>query len=168
MNSDKRLEIQNKRLLERIQILQTVLKQKSRRELEARSNLENLLQVNLDLHTSVEPVLFKGLSIIICAYNIPKQIKRTLASCIPQYQKAVPGSIEVIIVDNGSSIPIDIKSIQHRYPLVRKVIRVDGQPSPVFGLNQGIKQAKYDHIAVMIDGAHIPVSYTHLTLPTKA
>lgn len=97
---------------------------------------------------------FDGLTIIIAAYNMKPQLERTLVSCSPGYQNAPPAEIEVIIVDNGSDIPLDIKDFG-RFPRVTKVIRVDGKPSPVFGLNQAIGEASFSNIALMIDGAHL-------------
>ncbi len=84
---------------------------------------------------------------------MPLQLERTLVSCSPEYQQADPGEIEIIVVDNGSDVPLSIEDLQLNN--VSKVIRIDGKPSPVFGLNEGIKQAKFSNIAIMIDGAHM-------------
>jgi len=100
------------------------------------------------------PYKFGGLSIIIAYYNIPKQIERTLISCSENYQNAPGNEIEVIIADNGSTEPLP-EGLKKRFPVISKILRTDGQPSPVFALNAAIKHAKYDTIAMMIDGAHI-------------
>lgn len=98
---------------------------------------------------------FEGISIVICAYNIPKQLVRTLKSCRPLYQSINRKELEVIIIDNGSKPRIRIEDLKQDFGFVSQVIRVDDHPSPVFGLNMGIKAAKFDLIGVMIDGAHI-------------
>lgn len=100
------------------------------------------------------PFPFDGLTFIIAYYNIPRQIVRTLTSCSPKYQKAADRNIEVIIADNGSTEPLP-DDIQEQFPFVSKVIRTDGKPSPVFALNAAIKEAKYNTIGLIIDGAHI-------------
>ncbi|MEM1036771.1 MAG: hypothetical protein AAGI14_08445 [Pseudomonadota bacterium] len=87
-------------------------------------------------------------------YDIPDQIERTLKSCAPEYQNMDDDQIEVIIIDNGSNIPMH-DGIQERYPFVSKIIRVEGKPSPVFGLNQAIGEARFPIVAMMIDGAHM-------------
>jgi glycosyltransferase involved in cell wall biosynthesis len=52
------------------------------------------------------------LSIIICVYNMAREAPRTILSALPPYQKHVDGSeYEVIVVDNGSSQPIDAEFI---------------------------------------------------------
>lgn len=100
------------------------------------------------------PFKFDGLTIIVAYYNIPKHIERTLTSCSPHYQKAPKNKIEVIIADNGSDKPLP-RNIRKKFPFVSKVIRTQGKPSPVFALNDAIKHAKFNTIALMIDGAHI-------------
>ena len=101
-----------------------------------------------------EKAEFDGISFIIVAYNIPNQLQRTLMSCAPFYQNFEPGELEVIIIDNGSDVPLE-KSDFQKFPRVTKVIRVEGHPSPVVGLNRGIEAAKFSNVALMIDGAHM-------------
>jgi len=100
------------------------------------------------------PFPFDGITFIIAYYNIPRQIERTLISCSPVYQKSGPNKIEVIIADNGSTQPLPA-DIKEKYPFVSKIIRTEGKPSPVFALNSAIKEAKFNTIGLIIDGAHI-------------
>ena len=100
------------------------------------------------------PHKFTGLSIIIAYYDIPRQIERTLISCSPEYQNAPADQIEVIIADNGSNEPLP-KGLKKKFPFISKILRTDGKPSPVFALNEAIGHAKFNTIAMMIDGAHI-------------
>lgn len=98
--------------------------------------------------------VFHGLSFVIAYYDIPQQIERTLISCSPEYQGVAEGDIEVILLDNGSNDPLP-EDLQDRFPFVSQILRVDGHPSPVHALNLGIKAARFEMIAVMIDGAHM-------------
>ncbi|MEM7239780.1 MAG: glycosyltransferase family 2 protein, partial [Pseudomonadota bacterium] len=100
------------------------------------------------------PATFAGFTFVIAYYDIPQQIERTLQSCSPRYQGMADGEIEVIIVDNGSSDPLP-GDLQERFPHVTRILRVDGQPSPVFALNEGIRAARFEMIGLMIDGAHM-------------
>jgi len=97
---------------------------------------------------------FDGLSIILAYFDIPEQIERTLVSCSPAYQGADSGQIEVIVVDNGSPQPFP-QLLRKDYPVISKVVRVDGRPSPVTALNQAVAEARFSNVAFMIDGAHI-------------
>jgi len=95
-----------------------------------------------------------GISFIVAYYDIPDQLERTLISCSPGYQDVPADQLEVIIADNGSPTAPH-ERLQERHPFVSKVVRKEGQPSPVFALNDAIQQARFSMIAIMIDGAHI-------------
>ncbi len=97
---------------------------------------------------------FDGITFIIAAYNMERQLVRTLKSLTPYYQEAEPQELEIIIVDNGSTPPLTHAQFRD-FPRVTKVLRVDGKPSPVFGLNQAIEHAQFSNVALMIDGAHM-------------
>lgn len=106
------------------------------------------------LPETVPPKEFDGITFIVAAYNMERQLKRTLQSLTPQYQKALPRELEIIVVDNGSEVPLAMEAFR-RFPRVTKIIRVEGKPSPVFGLNQAVQEASFSNIALMIDGAHL-------------
>lgn len=97
---------------------------------------------------------FGGISFIVVAYNMEPQLRRTLTSLSPEYQGVGPEDIEVIIVDNGSSPPLG-DDLRREFPFISAIMRVEGHPSPVFGLNQGIAKATREWVGLMIDGAHI-------------
>ncbi|MBN2343270.1 MAG: glycosyltransferase [Deltaproteobacteria bacterium] len=108
----------------------------------------------LENPTEIKKRTFDGLTFVIVAFNMLEQLKRTLTSCSSDYQQAAVDEIEIIIVDNGSDIPLRIEDFS-QYPNVSKVIRMNDKPSPVFGLNEGIRQAEFSNVALMIDGAHL-------------
>ncbi|MEL7278767.1 MAG: glycosyltransferase [Pseudomonadota bacterium] len=105
-------------------------------------------------HMAHGPNRFQGMTFVIVYYDIPRQIERTLQSCAPDYQGMPEDQIEVILVDNGSPTPLP-DDLQARFPHVKEILRIEGQPSPVTALNAGIKAANFDMIALMIDGAHM-------------
>ena len=97
------------------------------------------------------------LSIIICVYNMRREAPRTILSALPPYQKNVNGSeYEVIVVDNGSTQPLEASSLETLPGTVRYVQYPGRSPSPVFALNWAAQQvARGSHIAFCIDGTRI-------------
>lgn len=100
------------------------------------------------------------LSLVVIAYNMARELPRTLYSLAPVVQRGVSHQdYEVILVDNGSDIPLDTGSCAEHYhrllPNLR-IVRV-GEPtvSPVPAINEGLRLASGELIGVMIDGARI-------------
>lgn len=96
------------------------------------------------------------LSIIVVAYNIPRELPRTLLSLSKDYQHHISAEeYEVLVVDNGSDPAISkslIKSFGHNFRLIKmKTTHV----SPAGAVNCGIQEARGNVIGVMIDGARI-------------
>lgn len=98
----------------------------------------------------------KDLSIVVVAYNIPRELPRTLFSLSADYQRDISaGDYEVIVVDNGSNPPVERKLLE-RYAGVFRLLRIDAaSPSPAAAVNRGIAAAKGDIVGVMIDGARL-------------
>lgn len=150
-----RAQIRNQQ--KRIQVLQHTLKVSRAREHEMFNQFDVLFEERPQTflnQSNADDIKFDGISFIICAYNIEKQLIRTLKSLSPSYQNAPRTEIEVIIVDNGSRPKVSLEGLK-KYPFVSQVIHVEGKPSPVFAMNNGIEAAKFSNIALMIDGAHI-------------
>ena len=95
-------------------------------------------------------------SIVVVAYDIPRELPRTLHSLSAKYQKDIePHEYEVIVVDNGSTPPVDpamVASFAGRFRLIRMN---PASPSPAAAVNRGLAAARGDLIGVMIDGARI-------------
>ncbi len=87
------------------------------------------------------------------AFNIPRQLQRTLLSLAPGYQRHLAASeYEVIVIDNGSKTPVEISDEAQNV----RVIRVDAPTvSPAAAINLGLREARGEVIAVMIDGARL-------------
>ena len=96
------------------------------------------------------------LSVIVVVYNIPREAPRTLYSLSAGYQREIdPDDYEVIVVDNGSDVPIDPTLVEDLAGNFR-FLRIDpGRPSPAHAVNRGLAEARGEVIGVMIDGARI-------------
>jgi GT2 family glycosyltransferase len=97
-----------------------------------------------------------ALSVVVVAYNMPRELPRTLHSLSAGYQRHVDADdYEVIVVDNGSTPPVDRATLE-RLPGNFRLIRIDpAPPSPARAVNRGLAEAKGEAIGVMIDGARL-------------
>lgn len=97
-----------------------------------------------------------AVSIVVVVYNIPREAPRTLYSLSAAYQRHVAGDdYEVIVVDNGSTPPVD-ESFVATFGENFRLIRIDeASPSPAAAVNRGISAARGELIGVMIDGARM-------------
>lgn len=96
------------------------------------------------------------ISIIVVAYNIHREISRTLLSLSTSYQRYISANdYEVIVIDNGSNPPLHQSLIVGLAGNFR-LIRIDpALPSPAHALNLGMAEARGQIIGIMIDGARI-------------
>src|SRR5947199_2379266 len=83
------------------------------------------------------------ISVVVVIYNIPREAPRTLLSLSAAYQRHIhPDDYEVIVVDNGSTPPLDPKLLEELAGNFR-LIRIDpAPPSPAHAVNRGIAEAK--------------------------
>jgi hypothetical protein len=95
------------------------------------------------------------ISIIVVAFDMKREIVRTIPSLLPPYQLAVTnGEVEIIVVDNNSAEPVRRDWFPADGPV--RVVRVeDGGVSPCIAINRGARLARADHLAVLIDGARL-------------
>ena len=99
------------------------------------------------------------LSIVVIAYNMARELPRTLQTLSANYQRGIdPHDYEVLILDNGSTPAVDQHSFDHlqAWPDQFRLFRLENaSPSPVNAINYGLQQAKGSYIGVMIDGARM-------------
>lgn len=96
------------------------------------------------------------LTILVCAYNMARELPRTLFTLSPGYQKGVEGiEYEVIILDNGSDPPVDESLVQSILPNVRVIRPENPKVSPASAINQAMGSAKGRLLGLWIDGARL-------------
>ena len=96
------------------------------------------------------------LSVVIVAYDIARELPRTLRSFSPDYQRGIDGaSYELVLVDNGSPDPLD-ESLLDAFPGRLRAERLDPAPaSPARAANHGIELSEGELVGLVIDGARI-------------
>ena len=98
------------------------------------------------------------LTIVVVAYNLQRELHRTLATLERGYQRDIDDlAFEVIVVDNGSPTPVDAKAVASHGPEFR-VHRIDNaSPSPVDAANLGVRLAKGTFVGVVLDAARMVI-----------
>ncbi len=96
------------------------------------------------------------LSLVVVAYNMARELPRTIRTLSTDYQRGVEaGEVEVIVVDNGSTRPFDEDACRRWIPDL-KILRMENPTvSPVAAINRGIEAAQGNLIGVFIDGARM-------------
>ena len=96
------------------------------------------------------------LSVILIAYNMRREITRALQSLSRGYQKGAEQlEYEVILVDNGSSEPVDQEAMHALDVPVRYVYVENAHPSPAQAVNDAVAMASGEVVCLMVDGAHL-------------
>ncbi|MGA9372139.1 MAG: hypothetical protein WBV53_09860 [Solirubrobacterales bacterium] len=96
------------------------------------------------------------LSLVIVAYEMPRAIVLTLQSLSPPIQRGIdPSDYELIVVDNGSSQPIDRAACERFGSQIRWIAMDEPSPSPAAAANRGIAGARAPRVGAMIDGARM-------------
>jgi glycosyltransferase involved in cell wall biosynthesis len=96
------------------------------------------------------------LSVILIAYDMAREIPRTLRSLSRNYQNIAQDlAYEVILVDNGSPVPLDESTWSDVDVPVRLIEIENASPSPAMAINRGLEAAQGEIVCLMIDGAHI-------------
>lgn len=93
------------------------------------------------------------ISVVVIAYNMARELPRTICTLLAPYQKFLSNDdIEVIVIDNGSKeramFPVEWGTVRYLdYP--------DPTPSPAKAINFGLNVANAEFVGVMIDGARM-------------
>ena len=94
-------------------------------------------------------------SLVICAHDMARELPRSVQTLGPG-QAGLDGiDLELIVLDNGSRVPVNEAALQAIYPATR-VIRVEAaHPSPAAAINAAMAQAQGDILGLWIDGARL-------------
>jgi glycosyltransferase involved in cell wall biosynthesis len=96
------------------------------------------------------------LSVIIVVHNMQRAAPRSLRALSGAYQQGVDAAdYEVIVVENGSSEPLDGAQVEALGANFHYHYLADPPPSPAYAINFGVRQARGAALAIMVDGAHI-------------
>ena len=97
-----------------------------------------------------------AVSIVVVAFNMVREIPRTLLSLSLSMQREVQRQdYEIILVDNGSSDPIRPEDFSKIDASIRFHRMENASRSPVPAINHGLSLASADLIGVWIDGARL-------------
>lgn len=96
------------------------------------------------------------LSVVVIAYNMARELPRTIRSLSPSMQRGVNADdYEIILVDNGSSEPFDARGLRALAPNMVIRRQINATVSPVPAINAGLEMARGHLVGVFIDGARI-------------
>lgn len=93
-----------------------------------------------------------ALSIVVVAYDMERELPRTLQSLSPDYQRGMTEPYEVIVVDNASPVPVP-EPEQDGGVRVLRLEQAGSSPAPA--VNVGLAAAQGEWICVFVDGARI-------------
>ena len=96
------------------------------------------------------------LSVVVVAYDMARELPRTLYSLDPRYQRGISADeYEVIVVDNGSPEPVP-DDLRAEFAGDLRLERLDpAPPSPARAANHGIATARGDLVGLIVDGARL-------------
>jgi glycosyltransferase involved in cell wall biosynthesis len=101
---------------------------------------------------TVEPFV----SVVVVAYDMDRELPRTIRSLAPDYQRGLEGGdYEVIVVDNGSPRAVDGRLTESFSGNLRVVRIDDAAPSPAAAANVGLSEARGDLVGLIVDGARM-------------
>ena len=96
------------------------------------------------------------ISVIVIAYDMPRQALNTLYSLSTAYQEDVTeDDYEVIVVENNSPRTMDAEAIAALPGNFRYFLRNEPGVSPAAAINLAAREAKADMLCLMIDGARL-------------
>ena len=95
-------------------------------------------------------------SVVVVVQNMAREAPRTLYSLSAAYQQHIAAdAYEIIVVDHGSSPPLDLKVFDGLAGNFR-LVRIDPAPaSPAHAINRGLAEARGNVIGVMIDSTRM-------------
>jgi Glycosyl transferase family 2 len=97
------------------------------------------------------------LSVVVVCYEMAAQIKNTLQSLLPPYQRNVSiDDYEIVLMDNGSAKMLDEETRKISPNLNYVYLSPDeASPSPAAAMNRGVALSRAAVLCLMIDGARL-------------
>jgi hypothetical protein len=96
------------------------------------------------------------LSIVVVAFNMDRELPRTLRSLAPAHQLGVDADeYELIVIDNGSNRPLDDGMLSSFPGRLRWARLEPAPPSPARAANVGLGMAESEFVGLWIDGARM-------------
>ena len=96
------------------------------------------------------------LSVIVVAYEMARELPRTVRSLSPALQRGIDADdYEIVVVDNGSAAPVPQEALAQWGGNVRCISVERPGKSPVPAVNAGLAAARGDLCGVFIDGARM-------------
>jgi Glycosyl transferase family 2 len=95
------------------------------------------------------------LSVVVVVHDMARELPRTLHSLTDGQRGIAPADYEVIVVDNGSAVPLD-PALVERSSVELRLERLDpAPPSPVRAANHGLALARGELVGLFLDGARL-------------
>ena len=96
------------------------------------------------------------LSMILSAYNMTREVPRTLHTLSRQYQLGIEEiEYEIVVVENGSTERLSDQVVRSFGPEFHYIYFDERNPSPVRAINHAASQCRGDIICIMNDGARM-------------
>ncbi len=96
------------------------------------------------------------ISIVVIAYDMPRQVINTIFSLSSDYQENVSrDDYEIILVENHSPNLVSQEALNRINANITYIINHEQKQSPAHAINVGISKSKGRVIGIMIDGARI-------------
>lgn len=96
------------------------------------------------------------LSLVVIVYDMGREAPRTLRSLSIPYQTGIAAEdYEVIVMDNGSPMPLGESVVREFGPQFRYHYVQDAAKSPAAALNRGAALARGQYLGIFIDGARM-------------
>lgn len=96
------------------------------------------------------------MSVLVIGYKMSRQLRNTLYTLSPSYQRGVSADdYEVVVVENASSDPMGEAALAGLTGTFRYAYRHETGVSPAPALNQALAMARGEYVGIMIDGARM-------------
>ena len=101
-------------------------------------------------------IFIPDISILICAYNMQRELPRTLYTLSSEFQRGLDGvTLELVVLDNGSTPAVDVQALRGIVPDVRVIRPKVCLPSPARAINAAMRQLRGPLLGLWIDGARL-------------